>query len=153
MALTICVRYGGKMNKKIIAIIVAVVMVAVILLALQLTPNNGERKSFGVLDQEKFNQTFSQMVLTIKGEMRFSPLPKVFSTADEIAVLMNVTNSTEVWISIDNGRTGKYTGIETRESVQEGINSVVIGTFSEGDYIARVLADDVLVKNLQFKVE
>jgi len=64
-----------------------------------------------------------------------------------------MSNSTEVWISIDNGRTGKYTGIETRESVQEGINSVIIGTFSEGDYIARVLVDDVLVKNLQFKVE
>jgi hypothetical protein len=141
------------MSKKVIAIIVAVAIIIVFLLALHVTLNTGERRSFGGRDQEKFNQSFSQMVLAKEGEQNFSSASEQFSTTDEIAVLMNVTNSTEVWISVDNRNTGKYTGVETRESVQEGINSVVIGKFSEGDYVARVVVDDVLVKNLPFIVD
>jgi hypothetical protein len=108
----------------------------------------------GTADEGAFTAQFNsmQIVNAATGEPG-EPHPDsgfMFSTEDQLAVVVDSLGEAEVRFCVTQRRGGGQIVYDETHTVQEGENTITLTTFDSDPYVIRVIVDNVLVRNLTF---
>jgi hypothetical protein len=111
----------------------------------------------GTADEGLFNQYFVSMALldtaigspggiSSEGEIQFTP-------ADELEIAFESKIDVSIHACLQERKGGGKVLFNEIGSFSPGEDSFILGTYSKGSYVVRVIVDDTLVKNLPFQIE
>ncbi|MBI4282276.1 MAG: hypothetical protein HY672_02145 [Chloroflexi bacterium] len=107
----------------------------------------------GSADQTAFAEHFSQMAVVMEGQDASSSVEEpVFGSDDTVEVVATSIADTSTNLCLQERKGGGQIRYDETPILYVGENRVSLGSFGKGDYVVRVIVDDVLVKNLTFTV-
>lgn len=107
----------------------------------------------GVADEAVFAQHFSQMAVVIEGQDASPPVEEpAFDPNDTLEVVATSVVDTATNLCLQERKGGGQIRYDETPILYAGENRASLGSFGKGDYVLRVIVDDVLVRNLTFTV-
>jgi hypothetical protein len=114
---------------------------------------NYELPGDGSQDEEALALYYSEIGMVPSGAGNSSAISETFGASETYDFFGNVRAAHEVKIWVDSRDTGEHvTGSEILEDLTVGINTINMIQFNPGKYVARVIVEDVLVRNLVFEI-
>lgn len=111
----------------------------------------------GTADSETFDQLFVDMTLfdeSLGGSPRIdTEAGPTFSPTTPVSVQVDSYQSIQVRLCVEERKGGGEIGFDEIELVSEGMSVISLREFESGNYVLRVLHDQVLIRNLPFVVE
>ena len=149
---------GGIMIKKLTLILVFVSVLANMLACGSFAPPQSCGEGIGgTADEALFAEYFSDMQLVIEGTDEVPPPGSesgaLVSTGDSLTVKMQVLKTATVRACVQERAGGGGIPADETRTVQPGEAYLPLGEFEKGSYVARIIVDGTLVKNLTFEVK